>query len=92
MTVPTSGPKHSPVQIVILQDIKTELDAHVGEEVTVVAQAGRKKITERSGVLRSTFPSLFVVELDEDANFERASYSYTDILTNTHLFVPNDLI
>ncbi|WP_278437629.1 Veg family protein [Leuconostoc lactis] len=65
-----------------LQDIKTELDAHVTEEVTVVAQAGRKKITERSGVLRSTFPSLFVVELDEDANFERASYSYTDILTN----------
>ena len=65
-----------------LQDIKTELDALVGEEVTVVAQAGRKKITERSGVLRSTFPSLFVVELDEDANFERASYSYTDILTN----------
>lgn len=65
-----------------LQDIKTKLDAHVGEEVTVVAQAGRKKITERSGVLRSTFPSLFVVELDEDTNFERASYSYTDILTN----------
>lgn len=65
-----------------LQDIKTELDAHVGEEVTVVAQAGRKKITKRSGVLRSTFPSLFVVELDENANFERASYSYTDILTN----------
>ena len=65
-----------------LQDIKTKLDAHVGEEVTVVAQAGRKKITERSGVLRSTFPSLFVVELDEDANFERASYSYTDVLTN----------
>ena len=65
-----------------LQDIKTKLDAHVGEEVTVVAQAGRKKLTERSGVLRSTFPSLFVVELDEDANFERASYSYTDVLTN----------
>ena len=64
-----------------LQDIKIKLDAHVGEAVTVVAQAGRKKITERSGVLRSTFPSLFVVELD-DANFERASYSSTDILTN----------
>ena len=64
-----------------LQDIKIKLDAHVGEAVTVVAQAGRKKITESSGVLRSTFPSLFVVELD-DANFERASYSYTDILTN----------
>ncbi|HCU42364.1 MULTISPECIES: Veg family protein [Leuconostoc] len=64
-----------------LQEIKVQLDSHVGQEVTVVAQAGRKKITERSGILRSTFPSLFVVELDEDANFERASYSYTDILT-----------
>ena len=64
-----------------LQEIKVQLDSHVGQEVTVVAQAGRKKITERSGILRSTFPSLFVVELDDDANFERASYSYTDILT-----------
>ena len=64
-----------------LQEIKVQLDSHVGQEVTVVAQAGRNKITERSGILRSTFPSLFVVELDEDANFERASYSYTDILT-----------
>ena len=64
-----------------LQEIKVQLDSHVGQEVTVVAQAGRKKITERSGILRSTFPSLFVVELDEDANFERASYRYTDILT-----------
>lgn len=64
-----------------LQEIKVQLDSHVGQEVTVVAQAGRKRITERSGILRSTFPSLFVVELDEDANFERASYSYTDILT-----------
>ncbi|GAP02385.1 hypothetical protein FPFC_012650 [Fructobacillus pseudoficulneus] len=65
-----------------LEDIKSRLDAHLGESVTVVSQAGRKKFTERSGILSSTFPSLFVVELDEEANFERASYSYTDILTN----------
>lgn len=65
-----------------LEDIKLRLDAHIGETVTVVSQAGRKKFTERSGILRSTFPSLFVVELDEEADFERASYSYTDVLTN----------
>ncbi|CAK1223257.1 Veg family protein [Fructobacillus evanidus] len=65
-----------------LEDIKSRLDAHIGETVTVVSQAGRKKFTERSGILRSTFPSLFVVELDEEAEFERASYSYTDVLTN----------
>ncbi|MBS9338833.1 hypothetical protein G6R29_04240 [Fructobacillus sp. M2-14] len=66
-----------------LEDIKARLDAHIGETVTVVSQAGRKKYTERSGILRSTFPSLFVVELDEEAQFKQASYSYTDVLTKT---------
>lgn len=27
-----------------LQEIKVQLDSHVGQEVTVVAQAGRKKL------------------------------------------------
>ncbi|MCO0831735.1 Veg family protein [Fructobacillus sp. W13] len=66
-----------------LEEIKARLDAHIGETVTVVSQAGRKKYTERSGILRSTFPSLFVVELDEEAQFKQASYSYTDVLTKT---------
>ncbi|CAK8053623.1 Veg family protein [Eupransor demetentiae] len=65
-----------------LEDIKSHLDAHLGQEVTVISQAGRKKVTERSGILRSTFPSLFVVELDDGTRFDRASYSYTDVLTN----------
>lgn len=69
-----------------IEEIKSKLDAHVGETITVVSQAGRKKFTERSGVLRSTFPSLFVVELDEEAQFKQASYSYTDVLTkNVHV-------
>ncbi|MBC9118511.1 Veg family protein [Fructobacillus fructosus] len=64
-----------------IEEIKSRLDNHIGEAVTVVSQAGRKKFTERSGVLRSTFPSLFVVELDEDTQFKQASYSYAEILT-----------
>ncbi|MBS9335739.1 Veg family protein [Fructobacillus papyrifericola] len=64
-----------------LEEIKSRLDAHIGETVTVVSQAGRKKFTKRSGILRSTFPSLFVVELDEEAQFKQASYSYADVLT-----------
>ncbi|MBS9337787.1 Veg family protein [Fructobacillus parabroussonetiae] len=64
-----------------LEEIKSRLDAHIGETVTVVSQAGRKKYTKRSGILRSTFPSLFVVELDEEAQFKQASYSYADVLT-----------
>ena len=62
--------------------IKKLLDSHVGENLTVVAQAGRKKVTKRKGILKSTFLAVFVVDLDQDQNsFERVSYSYTDLLT-----------
>jgi uncharacterized protein Veg len=34
------------------------------------------KTIERSGVLKETYPSVFVVELDQDKhNFERVSYT-----------------
>lgn len=65
-----------------LATIKDNLDHRIGEELMVVAQAGRKKTTERHGVLKETYPAVFVVDLDQDENsFERVSYSYTDILT-----------
>ena len=50
----------------------------------VVAQAGRKKVTKRKGILKETFPAVFVVDLDQDENaFERVSYSYADLLTKS---------
>ncbi|KRN53439.1 hypothetical protein IV84_GL000359 [Pediococcus damnosus] len=65
-----------------LATIKSDLDTKVGEEMMVVAQAGRKKITKRHGILHKTYPAVFVVDLDQEENsFERVSYSYTDILT-----------
>ncbi|MDN6900611.1 hypothetical protein DLJ48_01965 [Oenococcus sicerae] len=66
----------------VLQNIKDNLDEKLGSPITVIAQAGRKKTTTRQGVLVETYPSLFVVELDQaEGTFERVSYSYTDILT-----------
>lgn len=66
-----------------LSVIKNKLDDHIGQPILVTAQAGRRKVTERHGILRETYPAVFVVELDggESAKFERVSYSYTDILT-----------
>ncbi|KRL86057.1 hypothetical protein FC50_GL001467 [Lacticaseibacillus pantheris DSM 15945 = JCM 12539 = NBRC 106106] len=50
----------------------------------MVAQAGRKKVTRRNGILRETFPAIFVVELNQEENdFERVSYSYADLLTKS---------
>jgi len=65
-----------------LANIKNKLDERIGEKLMVIAQAGRKKTTERHGILRETYPAVFVVDLDQDENsFKRVSYSYTDILT-----------
>ena len=65
-----------------LIDIKQTLDGQIGKRLKLTANGGRRKTVIRSGVLADTYPSVFVVELDQDENaFERVSYSYADILT-----------
>lgn len=67
-----------------IASIKQSLDAHRGQKMTVIAQAGRKKVTERTGVLRQTYPAVFVVDYDkEQSAVETVSYSYTDVLTQS---------
>ncbi|MFD1123779.1 Veg family protein [Lentilactobacillus raoultii] len=67
---------------ITLSVIKHRLDDHIGQHVLVTSQIGRRKTTKRHGVLRETFPAVFIVELDPGkSSFERVSYSYTDILT-----------
>ncbi|MCD8916414.1 Veg family protein [Staphylococcus simulans] len=63
-------------------DIKNALDCHLGNRIVLKANGGRKKTIERCGVLAETYPAVFIVELDQDKhNFERVSYTYTDVLT-----------
>ncbi|RSK25477.1 ABC transporter permease [Bacillus sp. HMF5848] len=67
-----------------LKDIKHVLDSNLGKRLTLKANGGRRKTIERSGVLAETYPAVFVIELDQEENsFERVSYSYADILTET---------
>ena len=67
-----------------LLEIRRCLEAHVGSRVTLRANGGRRKTIERTGVLEETYPSVFIVKLDQDQNaFKRVSYSYADILTET---------
>ena len=67
-----------------IKDIKSALDKRVGQRLTVKANGGRRKTSERVGVLEETYPSVFIVKLDRDSNaYERVSYSYTDVLTET---------
>ncbi|MGX7108797.1 Veg family protein [Facklamia miroungae] len=65
-----------------LIEIKSMLDGRVGEEIIVTVQMGRKKKRERRGTLAETYRSIFIVDLDEEDNVDRVSFSYRDILTN----------
>lgn len=67
-----------------INDIKNTLEGHVGKRLTLKANGGRRKTIQREGVLAETYPAVFIVELDQDSNnYERVSYSYTDVLTET---------
>lgn len=67
-----------------LSDIKKTLDSNIGKRLTLKANGGRRKTIERCGILAETYPSVFVIELDQAENkFERVSYSYADVLTET---------
>jgi uncharacterized protein Veg len=67
-----------------LMEIKKSLEAYVGQKITLRANGGRRKMIERTGVLEDTYPSIFIVKLDQEQHaFKRVSYSYADILTET---------
>ncbi|GEL07015.1 Veg family protein [Salisediminibacterium halotolerans] len=67
-----------------LDEIKQSLKEHLGQDVTIKANGGRKKMIERSGQIESVYPCVFTVKLDRDKYpVERMSYSYTDVLTET---------
>ena len=74
-----------------LSDIKRSLDGNLGKRLTLKANGGRRKTIARSGILAETYPSVLVIQLEHDANpFERVSYSYADILTETVELTFND--
>lgn len=77
-----------------LSEIKLTLDGYIGQKIRLKANSGRRKTIERTGVLEETYPSVFIVKLDEEQHaFKRVSYSYADILTESvelNVFDNND--
>ncbi|SJZ92637.1 Uncharacterized protein Veg [Pilibacter termitis] len=67
-----------------IANIKENMQNKLGSQIEIIAQTGRKRQSKRKGVLSEVYPSVFVVDLDQDENsFERVSYSYSDILTKS---------
>lgn len=55
-----------------------------GQRLRVKANMGRSRIVERTGVLVSAHPSLFMIEVEERrGRTARQSYQYVDVLTGS---------
>ncbi|NLW56408.1 MAG: Veg protein [Firmicutes bacterium] len=57
------------------------MDSFVGQEVSLKANTGRKKVFEVNGILEQTYPNIFVVKFQERQVERRVSYTYADLLT-----------
>src|SRR5690554_6408287 len=65
----------------ILERIREDMDGFVGQEVSLKANTGRKKVFEVNGILEETYPKVFVVKFRDRQVVRRVSYSYADLLT-----------
>lgn len=63
--------------------IRRQMDGLIGSKVKIRAQKGRKKVVILEGILQSTYPSIFIVEFQEEGREKSrtVSYSYSDLLT-----------
>lgn len=66
----------------VLATIKKDIENHVGQKVTLRANGGRRKILINKGTIEKTYPSIFVIRLENDTQ-RTVTYSYSDVLTKT---------
>ncbi len=67
-----------------LEDIKRGIERHLGKDIIVRANKGRKKVVMREGILECAYSNIFIVTYPSNNNRRtRVSYSYADVLTST---------
>ncbi len=66
-----------------IRRVKFSVDQNIGSKVKIRANRGRHKIDVTEGVIRETYPSVFLVEVENkmDDTTQNISFSYTDVLT-----------
>lgn len=73
-----------------ISEIKADLTPYIGTQIKLQANSGRKKIIERTGVLESTYPNLFIVRVEEKSVERKMSFSYVDLLTENVILTVNN--
>jgi len=81
------------IETTTISTVRKEVKAHIGCRVRIKANKGRKRVIIKEGVLENTYPSIFVVKVqnEQQDSFRSMSYSYTDLLTrNVELTICGD--
>lgn len=63
--------------------VRSSVDQNIGNKVKIRANRGSHKIDDDRGLIRETYPSIFLVEVENklDDTTQKISFSYTDVLT-----------
>ncbi len=66
-----------------IKKVRSSVDQNIGSKVKIRANRGRHKIDVTEGIISKTYPSIFLVEVENkmDATTQMISFSYTDVLT-----------
>lgn len=66
-----------------VNQVRRAVVKHVGSKVRIRANKGRHKIDVTEGVITATYPSIFLVQVNNDIEDTKRmlSFSYTDVLT-----------
>ncbi|MDO5291198.1 MAG: Veg family protein [bacterium] len=66
-----------------LNKVRQAVVSHIGSKVKIKANKGRHKIDITEGVISETYPSIFLVRVDNEVEetSRMVSFSYTDVLT-----------
>jgi uncharacterized protein Veg len=63
--------------------VRKAVISHVGSRVKVRANKGRHKIDVSEGIIAETYPSIFLIRIENalEDSYQTMSFSYTDVLT-----------
>ena len=66
-----------------VNNVRNAVIGQMGKKVKIRINRGRHKVDVTEGVISETYPSIFLIKIqdNEDTPVRMLSYSYTDILT-----------
>lgn len=66
-----------------ISKVREDIEGLIGQHVVIRCNKGKRRTTINKGVLESTYPSVFVVAINDELEQTslKTSFSYTDLLT-----------